>query len=108
MREIGKGGISAAIQFLCLFPLGMYMDMAMRHWNLVKEHAGILLGPPLSHKIQVGEQFGGPWVRSVRSLYKEIANIFRAPSRLFGTLSCGHLQCGLQARYSFSSESSTP
>ena len=68
MRSVGSGVISAVIRFLCHLPLGYYCNDAMHHWNLVKKHAGILLGPPLNHKIQVGEQFAGPWVRSMKFL----------------------------------------
>ena len=63
---MGPGVISGVIRFLCHLPLGYYGVEAISHWHLVKKYAGILLGPPLSHNIQVGEQFAGPWVWSLK------------------------------------------
>ena len=60
------GAISGVIRFICHLPLGFYCVNAMKHWQLVKQHASLLLAPPLSHKIQVGEQFAGPWVCSLQ------------------------------------------
>ncbi|OCK78590.1 hypothetical protein K432DRAFT_383752 [Lepidopterella palustris CBS 459.81] len=60
MGDYGPGIISGVIRFLCHVPLGYYCVEAMGDWKLVKNHAGILLGPPLSHKIQIGELFAGP------------------------------------------------
>lgn len=57
--------VSAVIRFASHLPLGFYFVTGLRHWKLVKQHAGILLGPPLSHTILVGEQFAGPGVCSV-------------------------------------------
>lgn len=60
------GAISGVIRFACHVPLGFYSSYALKHWKFVKHNAGVLLEPPLSHKIQVGEQFAGPWVCSLQ------------------------------------------
>jgi hypothetical protein len=61
----GSGAISAVIRFACHLPLGVYQSLALAHWKFVKKNTGILLEPPFSGKILMGEQFAGPGVYSI-------------------------------------------
>ena len=61
----------------------------MGHYNFVKKHADVLLSPPLSRKILVGEQFAGPWVRN-------LPKIFMCKDVL---MALGHLRVRLELRH---------
>jgi hypothetical protein len=80
MGVLNSGVIPRVIRCLCGLPLILYSEKAINHWNFVKKHAGILLGPPLNHKIQVGEQFAGSWVYSMKFLNPPIQGKSLTPS----------------------------
>jgi hypothetical protein len=67
-RGLTEPVIPWMIQWLFFLPLATYGNYAMRHLNLVEEHAATLLAPPLSHKILTGEQFAGRSVWSLKIL----------------------------------------
>ncbi|KAI1122934.1 hypothetical protein F5Y10DRAFT_252888 [Nemania abortiva] len=57
---MGEGAISGVIRFLCHLPFGYYAFAGISHFTFVNNHKGILIAPPLSSKVVVGEAFAGP------------------------------------------------
>ncbi|KAJ8130840.1 hypothetical protein O1611_g2789 [Lasiodiplodia mahajangana] len=59
-RTMGDGAISGAIRFLCHLPFGYYAFVGISHFTFIRDHRGILLAPPLSPNVYIGEVFSGP------------------------------------------------
>ena len=58
----GEGAVSAVVRFICHIPLFIYAFSGIKHWNFVKNHADLLLQPPLGQKVLVAEGCAGPGV----------------------------------------------
>ncbi|KAI0508766.1 hypothetical protein F5B22DRAFT_619514 [Xylaria bambusicola] len=57
---MSQGTLSFVLRFICHLPFAYFAVNSVIQFNFVKDHKGILLAPPLSTRVLVGETFAGP------------------------------------------------